>query len=101
MTRAQVDRAIAKGVRERKEAHWAKMNAEQKKFETRISSCKTTKDFDELKEVISELNTEQYRQHDKNVEYKHYEDAGFNDDYQEMYDDLDTELYKRREELGL
>jgi len=101
MTEAQINRAIAKGVAERKKAHWAKMREEEKKFKAKIYKCSTTKSFDDLKEVISDLNTEQYRQHDKNVEYKHYEDAGFNDDYQEMYDDLDTLLYKRRGELGL
>ena len=101
MTQAQIDRAIAKGEAERKKAHWAKMNKEQKEFEKRIACCNTTKNFDDLKEVISDLNCEQYRQQSKNIEYKHYEDAGFNDDYQEMYDELDTKLYKRRQELKL
>jgi DNA-binding ferritin-like protein (Dps family) len=101
MTQAQINKAIAKGVAERKKAHWAKMLAEEKAFDKRIASCKTTKDFDDLKEVISELSGEQYRQHYKNVEYKHYEDAGFNDDYREMYDEIDTKLWKRRQELGL
>jgi hypothetical protein len=101
MTQAQIDRAIAKGVAERKKAHWAKMKEDKTAMQKRIACCNTAENFKALDEVLSDLCADRHHSHDKNVEYKHYEDAGFDDDYIEMYQELDTELYERKKKLKL
>jgi hypothetical protein len=101
MTQAQIDKAIAKGVVERKQAHWDKLAKKRKEFQEKIMNISTFEGFEKLRDIISNACGEHHHSHDKNVEYKHYEDAGYDDGFIELYDELYDELYERKNLLEL
>ncbi len=101
LTREEVANAVAKGVAERKAKHWKELDIERTKMEKRVECCNTAEKIKSLDEVISELNQHHHHRRDKNIEYKHYEDAEYNDDYIEMCGDIWEKIYDKKKELGL
>lgn len=101
MTYLEIQQAIARGIAERRSKHLEKLTKWNKRMENRINSAKTAEQIQSIEKDIEDGFQHHYKRKEKNIEYKHYEDAGYNDEYIETLDELDTKLRVKKKKLGL
>ena len=92
MTDREINEAIARGVSRRKEERWNKMKEITSMFQLKIKRADTPKKVRVLANEIEDLRFEHYRMAEKSREYRNYEDAESNDEYEEIYSELADEL---------
>ena len=101
MTDAQIQAAIARGIAKRRTEHLERLTKYDNDLTAKIARATTAEQIQVIKKEIDDAFSHHYKRQEKNIEYKHYEDAGYNDDYIETLHELDSKLADREAELGL